>query len=139
MHYETDTEQGSSGAPLYNNHWEIVGIHHAAVEKRDDDGNILAIGGGRWKPEMGERQKWWYANEGLRISRFVAHVEAQIEAALNSNAPMTAERVITEVGYALFKAMLNPTQNRAGSTSPLVVTGGGSSAPPSPQGNFTPD
>jgi hypothetical protein len=65
----------------------------------------------RWKPEMGERQKWWYANEGLRISRFVADVEAQVEAAMESSVPPVAERVVTELGYTLFKAMLNPTQN----------------------------
>ena len=57
MHYETDIEQGSSGAPLYNSQWEVVGIHHSSVEKRDSEGNILAIGKERWTPEMGERQK----------------------------------------------------------------------------------
>ena len=83
MHYETDTERGSSGAPLYNYEWVVVGIHHMAIEKRDAEGNILAIGGGRWTPAMGERQKWWYANEGLRISRFIADVEVQVKTALD--------------------------------------------------------
>ena len=83
MHYETDTEPGSSGAPLYNYEWVVVGIHHMAVEKRDAEGNILAIGGGLWTPAMGERQKWWDANEGLRISRFIADVEAQVKTALD--------------------------------------------------------
>jgi len=138
LHYETDTAKGSSGAPLYNNQWQIVGLHHAAVEKRDDQGNILAIGGGRWKPEMGERQKWWYANEGLRISRFVTDVEAQVEAAMESTVPPVAERVVTELGYTLFKTMLNPIQNSTVSLPP-VVTSSNPSITPRPSGGFTPD
>jgi endonuclease G len=138
MHYETDTAKGSSGAPLYNNQWQIVGIHHAAVEKRDDEGNILAIGGGRWKPEMGERKKWWYANEGLRISRFVTDVETQVEAAMESSVHPVAERVVTELGYTLFKAMLNPTQNRTVSL-PAVVTSSNPPIPPRPRGGFNPE
>jgi V8-like Glu-specific endopeptidase len=27
--YENDTEQGSSGAPIFNNVWQLVGIHCA--------------------------------------------------------------------------------------------------------------
>ena len=138
MHYETDTAKGSSGAPLYNNQWQIVGIHHAAVEKRDDQGNILAIGGGRWRPEMGERQKWWYANEGLRISRFVSDVEAQVEAAMESSVSQFAERIVTELGYTLFKAMLNPTQNPTVSLPPVVASDH-PSIPPRPPGGFQPE
>ncbi len=116
LHYETDTEQGSSGAPLYNNQWQVIGIHHAGVEKRDQQGNILAIGGMRWTQEMGERAKWWEANEGLRISRFIAHVKGQVAAALNSNIPPLPERVVTSQGKALFEAMLQPSGSSIGGT-----------------------
>lgn len=135
MHYETDTEQGSSGAPLYNNQWQVVGIHHSGVEKRDDAGNVLAIGGEIWKAEMGERQKWWYANEGLRISRFVVDVEAQVKATLELDAAPVIERVVTEAGYALFEAMLKPSQTHI---SPLVVASRGSLVP-LPHRRFNPD
>jgi endonuclease G, mitochondrial len=138
LHYETDTAKGSSGAPLYNNQWQIVGIHHSAAEKRDDAGNILAIGGGRWRPEMGERQKWWYANEGLRISRFIADVETQVEAALDSSAPPVAERIVTEAGYALFQSMLNPAQNRSG-PPPLMVANNNPFIPTPQRRRFNPD
>lgn len=139
MHYETDTEQGSSGAPLYNSQWEVVGIHHSSVEKRDSEGNILAIGGDRWMPEMGERQKWRYVNEGLRISRFVADVEAQVKAALDTNAPPVAERVVAEAGHVLFEAMLKLSQKHATSTSSPVVTVGSLSAPQPPSGDYDPE
>ncbi len=29
IHYTTDTEGGSSGSPVFNNHWQVVAIHHA--------------------------------------------------------------------------------------------------------------
>lgn len=109
MHYETDTERGSSGAPLYNDQWEVVGIHHMGVEKRDQEGKILAIGGGRWTAEMGDRQKWWQANEGLRISRFMVHIEAQVKALRDLGAPPTPGRVVTEAGLALVEEMLMPS------------------------------
>ena len=111
LHYETDTAVGSSGAPLFNNQWQLVGVHHAGVEKRDADGNILAIGGGRWTPDMGERQKWWHANEGLRLSRFVAHVERQVDEARDPAAPTVPERIVTDRGFALFQAMLGPSRS----------------------------
>lgn len=78
MHYETDTDSGSSGAPLFNDQWEVVGIHHSAVEKRDESGAVLAVDGGRWSPEMGDRAKWWSANEGLRVSGLLADLKAQL-------------------------------------------------------------
>lgn len=103
MHYETDTAPGSSGCPLFNSQWEVVGIHHRSAEKRDEQGRVLAIGGGLWTPEMGERQIWWYANEGLRISRFVAHVEERLQ-----GAPADGE-VRTGDGSALVARMLDGT------------------------------
>ena len=139
MHYETDTERGSSGAPLYNYEWVVVGIHHMAVEKRDAEGNILAIGGGRWTPDMGERQKWWYANEGLRISRFIADVEGQVQAALASNVPPVAERVVTESGFTLFEAMLQPAPNSASRPPLPVMPSGRPVVPPAPDGGFHPE
>ncbi len=29
LHYSTDTEPGNSGSPVYNDQWEVVGLHHA--------------------------------------------------------------------------------------------------------------
>jgi endonuclease G len=121
LHYETDTEQGSSGAPLYNNQWQVVGIHHLGVEKRDDQGRVLALGGGLWSPAMGERQKWWYANEGLRISRFITHVEMKVRAVVEANAPPVGECTVTEVGYSLFEWMLKPSPPAVPQNTPEVL------------------
>jgi endonuclease G len=54
IHYMTDTEPGSSGAPVLNDQWQVVALHHKAVP----DPKSLSKGG---KVE-------WIANEGVRIS-----------------------------------------------------------------------
>lgn len=59
LHYETDTEPGSSGSPVFNDQWEVVALHHAAVPA----------------PEQGELGGW--LNEGVRVSRLVAHLRGQ--------------------------------------------------------------
>jgi endonuclease I/V8-like Glu-specific endopeptidase len=69
LHYETDTAPGSSGAPVLNDEWEVVALHHSGVPQRDADRNLIAVDGTRWTPDMGEDRLAWVANEGARISR----------------------------------------------------------------------
>ena len=35
IHYQADTAQGSSGAAVFNDEWQLVAIHHAAVPSED--------------------------------------------------------------------------------------------------------
>ncbi len=77
LHYKTDTAPGSSGAPVFNDEWELVALHHSGVPARNRDGAILAIDGGLWSEEMGEHRVKWVANEGARISRIVRHLRGQ--------------------------------------------------------------
>jgi endonuclease G, mitochondrial len=77
LHYRTDTAPGSSGAPVFNDQWELVGLHHSGVPQRDEQGNILAIDGTIWQPDLGEARVKWIANEGVRISRIVGHLKQQ--------------------------------------------------------------
>lgn len=53
LQYTTDTLPGSSGAPVFNDAWKVVAVHHAG-------GNII-------KNPSGEIH---YANEGILISAF---------------------------------------------------------------------
>src|SRR4051812_38643183 len=59
LHYSTDTQPGSSGSPVFNDQWEVVALHHAGVP----DPNQVALGG--------------VVNEGIRVSRILAHANAQ--------------------------------------------------------------
>lgn len=75
LHYKTDTAPGSSGSPVFNDQWEIIGLHHSGVPQRDASGRILARGGGLWQPSMGEFKVQWVANEGVRVSRLIKHIK----------------------------------------------------------------
>ncbi|HEY3464752.1 MAG TPA: DNA/RNA non-specific endonuclease [Amycolatopsis sp.] len=59
LHYETDTEPGSSGSPVFNDQWEIVALHHASVHA---DGHA----------EFGN-----FLNEGIRVSRLLEFLRGQ--------------------------------------------------------------
>jgi endonuclease G, mitochondrial len=59
VHYETDTEPGSSGSPVFNDQWEIVALHHASVPSPEHD----ELGG--------------FVNEGIRVSRLITFIKEQ--------------------------------------------------------------
>jgi endonuclease G, mitochondrial len=59
LHYEADTEPGSSGSPVFNDQWELVALHHASVPAPEH-------------PELGK-----FVNEGIRVSRLLAFIGAQ--------------------------------------------------------------
>lgn len=58
LHYVADTEQGSSGSPVFNNEWEAIALHHW---------------GGPWHEVMSTKGKALATeiNEGIRISAIV--------------------------------------------------------------------
>lgn len=68
IYYRADTERGSSGAPVFNDQWDVVAVHHLAVQARDSGGRPLNRDGGEWFPEQGEDAKLILMNEGVRIS-----------------------------------------------------------------------
>jgi endonuclease I len=71
--YRTDTAPGSSGAPVFNDQWELVGLHHAGVPRKLN-GQILTRTGQPWNDTMDEDLIDWIANEGARISRIIRHL-----------------------------------------------------------------
>jgi endonuclease G, mitochondrial len=77
VHYTADTAQGSSGAAVFSDDWEIVALHHSGVPKRDEAGQLLKRDGQPWDPSMDETQLAWIANEGARVSRIIRHLKAQ--------------------------------------------------------------
>ena len=77
LHYSTDTEPGNSGSPLFNDQWELVGLHHAGVPAKDDQGRVLRKDGKPWQPGDGDDAIDWVANEGARISRIMAWLAEQ--------------------------------------------------------------
>ena len=76
MQYRADTRPGSSGAPVLNDQWELAALHHAGVPKRDTQGRILLVDGSIWNQSDADvHHIAWEANEGVRISAIVQHVD----------------------------------------------------------------
>lgn len=75
-HYITDTEQGSSGAPVFNDQWEVIALHHSGVPNVVD-GNIMTADGRVWQDGMDDKLIDWVANEGIRISRVIKFIKSQ--------------------------------------------------------------
>lgn len=77
LHYQTDTDPGSSGSPVFNDQWEVVALHHSGVPKRNKSNEVMTIDGRVWEESMGEQRIAWLANEGVRVSRLVRHIRTQ--------------------------------------------------------------
>jgi endonuclease G len=63
--YETDTDHGSSGSPVFNDAWELVALHHYGqpfLERNDEQGNPIPTN----------------VNEGVRISAVYRDLEARL-------------------------------------------------------------
>jgi hypothetical protein len=75
LHYKTDTSPGSSGSPVFNDQWEVVALHHSGIPSKDSQGRLLTRDGKLWTKAMGEHAIHWIANEGVRISRILKHVQ----------------------------------------------------------------
>jgi len=77
--YESDTAHGSSGAPAFNDSWQVVALHHSGVPRTDDQGRWLLKSGQPAGPDADDGEIDWIANEGIRASRIVKFVEANGE------------------------------------------------------------
>ncbi len=77
-HYAADTQQGSSGACVCNDLWEVVALHHSGVADMDENGNILTNDGSIFTDGMDPGSIRWVANEGVRVSSIVNDVKSKL-------------------------------------------------------------
>jgi endonuclease G, mitochondrial len=75
--YKTDTAPGSSGAPVFNNEWQLIALHSAGVPKRNDqgeyvdrDGHVIPVENGKVDPD----RIVWLSNRGIRVSAIMRHL-----------------------------------------------------------------
>ncbi len=52
LHYRTPTEYGSSGSPVFNDQWELIGLHHGSNERME---------------RLNNKSGFYEANEGIWI------------------------------------------------------------------------
>jgi endonuclease G len=76
--YETDTAQGSSGSPVFNDQWQVVGLHHKSVAKMSADGENFLDKDDKIIPVIDDKidvtRVVWLKNEGMRISVVLNHL-----------------------------------------------------------------
>ncbi|MGW2274164.1 endonuclease [Streptomyces yangpuensis] len=123
VHYSADTARGSSGAPVFNDQWEVVALHHAGAPRRDHDGNVLAVDGTRWHPAMGEHRVDWMANEGVRVSRILGTIQ---------QFPLSGTAAALRTELFASGSSLHPVEARPSTvpTVPAVLTGRTNGAAP---------
>lgn len=66
--YATETGSASSGAPVFNDSWQVVGVHRSGVPSRDRAGRILTVDGAAWADGDDEARVVWRAGIGTRTS-----------------------------------------------------------------------
>ena len=67
LHYTTDTEGGSSGAPVFDNNWQLKALHHASRK------NLEQI-----RPKGSHGPAPQRLNEGVKISAIAADLELRL-------------------------------------------------------------
>ncbi|MEJ5126531.1 serine protease [Comamonas sp. MYb21] len=77
--YKSDTAPGSSGAPVFNNEWQVIALHSAGVAKKDGQGNYLDKDEQIIPVEHGQIEEArivWLSNRGIRISTILAYLRS---------------------------------------------------------------
>ena len=78
--YYTDTAPGSSGSPVFNDQWQVVGLHHMGIGKKNDAGKYVDKNGLEIPLVNGKidiSKVVWEYNEGIRISVILEDVFAK--------------------------------------------------------------
>ena len=77
--YASDTAPGSSGAPAFNDSWQVVALHRRGVpeSRTRDGGEEYRLVTGKWVAReeaeaLADDLVHWVANEGVRVSKVVA-------------------------------------------------------------------
>jgi len=85
--YKSDTAPGSSGAPCFNDQWQLVALHSRGVPKTDEQGRVELRTGQVFSreelkriPGLRDTDIVWVENLGIRVSRIVAHLRTEVEA-----------------------------------------------------------
>ena len=79
VHYLTDTEGGSSGSPILDNKWRLIGLHHASAK------NMYGVA----DPRTGKVPA--LLNEGIKLASISSDLETRVKAE-GTNGP--ASRVL---------------------------------------------
>ncbi|CAN5832062.1 hypothetical protein BH24BAC1_BH24BAC1_26470 [soil metagenome] len=109
LQYYTDTAQGSSGSLVCSDQWEVIGLHHSGVPRRDENNNILRLDGGIWTYGMSPLLIDWKANEGVRISRIIKNLREKVAAETDGVQRLFEEMLEIKHPSSTLKPSLSPS------------------------------
>jgi endonuclease G len=75
--YVSDTAPGSSGAPVFNDQWQVIALHSAGVARKNAQGQYLDKDNEVIEPVNGridEDRVVWESNRGIRVSAIMAYL-----------------------------------------------------------------
>ncbi|MER8563703.1 DNA/RNA non-specific endonuclease [Mesorhizobium sp. M0578] len=104
IHYSTDTEPGSSGAPVLNDQWQVLALHHKAVPAPEKPE----------KPGKAAKQPIWIANEGIRVSAIFKLLE--LERFTKPQAGLVLDRLDMSLGLTAMSQASAMSQGTVGET-----------------------
>lgn len=102
--YATETAPASSGAPVFNDSWQVVGVHRVGAPARDRAGNVLTTDGDRWTAASDETRIVWRAGVATRaheVLRALAEVQGEhplIAELLAESERDAAEAIVVPLG-----------------------------------------
>jgi endonuclease G len=80
--YMSDTAPGSSGAPAFNDSFQVVALHHAGKAKKENGLYVMRDGRRvQTLDDIDDSDVLWEKNEGLRISVLCADMDRRLDAA----------------------------------------------------------
>ncbi len=161
--YVSDTAQGSSGAPVFNDQWQVIALHSAGIARKNAQGQYLDKDGGVIAPVNGridEERIVWESNRGIRVSAMMTHlaqepgvatdplIQALFSPAYTDSRPYAfLSRPQFEAGAAASAAVAPPVAAAAAPAAPITISisitpygptvtvlGGGPAVPVPPQG-----
>jgi endonuclease G len=108
--YATETAPGSSGAPVFNDSWQVTAIHRAGAPARDRAGRILTIDGEPWVDGADETRVVWRAGLGTRACAIVQCLadgrgeHPLIVQVLRESDPDASDAIVIPLGAGLVRA-----------------------------------
>ena len=76
--YVSDTAPGSSGAPVFNNEWQVIALHSAGVAKKNANGDYVDRDDQVIQPVNGKidgNRVVWVSNRGIRVSAIMNELD----------------------------------------------------------------
>jgi|JI6StandDraft_1071083.scaffolds.fasta_scaffold01290_2 endonuclease G len=116
--YMSDTAPGSSGAPVFNDSFQVAALHHSGRARKEKDKYVLRNG-----QKVGDLRGVddslidWIANEGVRVSRICAAIAAD---AREKNGHLEELRAAMQGGDVLSQAFQSTGTSTTESMNPIL-------------------